>query len=103
MNLSEMTKVLMNIASCTDNYCKYLNKDTKEYAEILGYVLRFHQEKIKNISSQGVALILIFLDGVKEDDYGKYIDIYKKHVDNIIKDSKTINEQFEKMNQIKIE
>lgn len=101
MNLSEMTQMLMNIAACTDNYCKYLNKDTKDYAEILGYVLRVYQDKIRNVSSQGVALILIYLKDVDEDDYEKHIDKYKDKVDKIIKSSKTIDEQLKKMDKIK--
>ena len=100
MNLDKKTMYLMNIASCVDNYCKYLKKDTKEYASILGYVFRVHQDKIKNVSPQGIALILIYLKDIKEDDYGKYIDLYKDNVDIIIKESKNLEEQFNKMNDL---
>ena len=96
MNLDQMTQMLMNIAACTDNYCQYLKKDTNEYAEILGYVLRVYQDKIRNLSSQGVALILIYLKDVKEEDYEKHINAYKDKVDNIIKKSKTVDEQLKK-------
>lgn len=101
MDISEMTQYLMNIASCTDNYCKYLNKDTNEYASILGYVFRVYQDKIKKISPQGIALILIYLKDEKEEDYEKKIDLYKDRVDKIISESKTIEEQFKKMDELK--
>ena len=101
MNLDQMTQMLMNIAACTDNYCQYLKKDTNDYAGILGYVLRVYQDKIRNLSSQGVALILIYLKDVKEEDYEKHIDAYKDKVDKIIKKSKTVDEQLKKMDKIK--
>ena len=31
MNLNEMTKYLVAVASSIDNYCKYLNKDANNY------------------------------------------------------------------------
>ena len=101
MNMDEMTKHLMLVASSTDNYCKYLNEDYNKYATILGYVYRIHQDKIRQVSPQGLALILIFLKDVKEEDYEKYIDKYKDKVDEIISTSKTIDEQLEKMKELK--
>ena len=102
MNVSEMTQFLMNIAMCVDNYCKYLKEDTKEYAEILGYVFRVYQDKIKKVSPQGIALLLICLKGVDENDYEKYIDTYKDKLDKIISSSKTVDEQLKKMRKIKV-
>ncbi len=99
--MNEMTQHLMAVASSTDNYCKYLNEDHNKYATILGYVYRMHQEKIRKVSPQGLALILIFLKDVKEEDYEKYIDKYKDKVDEIISKSKTIDEQLEKMKKLK--
>ena len=100
--MNEMTKYLMSIASCVNNYCDYLKRDMNDYSNILGYVFRVHQDKIKKVSPQGIALILMNLKDVKEEDYGKYIDTYKDKVDDIIKNSKTIDEQFKKMNDIKV-
>ncbi len=99
--MNEMTKYLMLVAASVDNYCKYLNEDTKEYAIILGYVYRVYQEKIINVSPQGIALILIFLKDVNENDYAKYIDAFKGKVDEIIHTSKNLEEQFNKMRDIK--
>ncbi len=101
MNMNEMTKHLMLVASSTDNYCKYLNEDYNKYANILGYVYRVHQDKIRKNSPQGLALILIFLKDIEEKDYGKYIDAFKDKVDEIIMTSKTIDEQLDKMKKIK--
>ena len=84
-----------------DNYCKYLNKNTNDYSIILGYVYRVHQDKIRKVSPQGLALILIYLKDTEENDYEKYIDAYKDKVDKIINSSKTLDEQFSKMDKIK--
>ena len=101
MEMNEMTKHLMLVASSVDNYCKYLNKNTNDYSSILGYVYRVHQDKIKNVSPQGLALILLYLKNVNEEEYSKYIDIYKDSVDEIISSSKNLDEQFEKMDNLK--
>ena len=101
MNIDDKTMYLMNIAMCTDNYCKYLNDDYNKYAKILGYVFRVYQDDIKGISPQGIALILVYLKDKDEKDYKKYIDLYKDKVDKIISESKNIKEQLEKMNKIK--
>lgn len=100
--MNEMTKYLMSIASCTNNYCDYLKRDMNDYSNILGYVFRVYQDKIKKISPQGIALILMNLKDVKEEDYGKHIDTYKEKVDDIINNSKTIDEQLKKMSEIKV-
>ena len=100
--MNEMTKYLMSIASCVNNYCDYLKRDMNDYSNILGYVFRVHQDKIKKVSPQGIALILMNLKDVKEEDYGKYIDTYKDKVDDIIKNSKTIDEQMKNMSEIKV-
>ena len=97
MNMNEMTKYLTAIAAATDNYCKYLNKDTNAFSKILGYVFRVYQEDIKKLSPQGIALILISLEDVKEEDYGKYIEVFKNKADRVIKRSNNIEEQLEKM------
>lgn len=99
--MNEMTKYLMLVASSIDNYCRYLKKDVNEYSSILGYVYRVYQDKIKNVSPQGVGLLLIYLKDVDEKDYEKYIDAYKDSLDNIINESKTLDEQFDKMDKIK--
>ena len=99
--VNEMTKYLMLVASSIDNYCKYLNKDVNDYSSILGYIYRVHQDQIKNVSPQGIALILIYLKDVNEDDYEKHINAYKDEVDKIISESKTIDEQLKKMDKIK--
>ena len=101
MNINDMTKYLVAVASATDNYCKYLNKNPNDYAKTLGYVYRVYQEEIKKISPQGIALIILNLDNIKEEDYGKYIDAFKNKADRIIKRSNSIEEQFEKMKAIK--
>ena len=101
MEMNEMTSYLMQIASCVDNYCKYLNKDFNDYATILGYVFRVHQDKIRSVSPQGLALILIYLKDVKEEDYGKHIDAYKDKIDVIINKSRNLESQFKKMDKIK--
>lgn len=101
LEVNEMTKYLMLVASSIDNYCKYLNKDVNDYSSILGYVYRVYQDKIKNVSPQGIGLLLIYLKDIKEEDYEKYIDAYKDKVDTIIKESKNLEEQFKKMDKIK--
>lgn len=100
--MNETTKYLMRIASFVCNYCEYLKKDMNEYSDVLGYVFRVHQDRIKDISPQGIALILINLKDVKKEDYGKYVDTYKDKVDDIIKNSKTIDEQVKKMSEIEV-
>ena len=100
--MNEMTKYLMSIASCVNNYCDFLKRDMNEYSNILGYVFRVHQDKIKKVSPQGIALILMNLKDVKEEDYGKYIDAYKNQADRIIKESITIDEQLKRMKEIKV-
>lgn len=99
--MDKMTNYLMLVAASVDNYCKYLKKDVNDYSYILGYVYRAYQDKIRHISPQGIALLLLYLKDVKEDDYEKHIDCYKDEVDKIIKESKTLDEQFTKMNIIK--
>ncbi len=101
MEMNEMTKYLMLVASSIDNYCKYLNKDVNDYSTILGYVYRVYQDKIRKVSPQGIGLIMIYLKEIDEKDYEKYIDAYKDKVDDIIKNSKTLDEQFAKMDKIK--
>ena len=100
--MNEMTKYLMSIASCVNNYCDFLKRDMNEYSNILGYVFRVHQDKIKKVSPQGIALILMSLKDVKEEDYGKYIDAYKNQADRIIKESITIDEQLKRMKEIEV-
>lgn len=100
MNIDEKTKFLLSVAMCTDKYSSYLGVDNKIYSSILGYVMRFHQEKLKGITPQGIALLLVYLKDKKEVDYPKYLDLYKDKVDNIISSSKTIEEQLNKMNDI---
>ena len=99
--LNDMTKHLLLVASSVDNYCKYLNRNTNDYSSILGYIYRVHQDKIKKLSPQGLALLLMYLKDVDEKDYAKHIDIYKDKVDTIISKSKTLDEQFKKMDAIK--
>ena len=100
--MNEMTKYLMSIASCVNNYCEFLKRDMNDYSNILGYVFRVHQDKIKKVSPQGIALILMNLKDVKEEDYGKYIDAYKNQADRIIKESITIDEQLKRMKEIEV-
>lgn len=100
-DIHQMTAYLTEVAASVDNYCKYLNQDSNEYAKILGYVFRAHQDQIRKVSTQGLALMLIYLKDVNEDDYGKYIDVYAKKVDKILKRSNTLDEQFEKMEKLK--
>lgn len=99
--VNEMTQYLMLVASSVDNYCKYLKKDMNDYSFILGYIYRVYQDKIISLSPQGLALIVIYLKNVKEDDYEKYIAAYKDKVDSIIDNSSTIDDQFSEMNKLK--
>lgn len=99
--MNDMVKYLTSVASCIDNYCKFLNKELNDYSRILGYVYRVHQDKIKKITPQGVALIIIYLKDVDENDYGKYIDAFQKKVDRIIKRTNTVQEQLDKMDELK--
>ena len=99
--VNEMTQYLMLVASSVDNYCKYLKKDMNDYSFILGYIYRVYQDKIISLSPQGLALIVIYLKNVKEDDYEKYIVAYKDKVDSIIDNSSTIDDQFSEMNKLK--
>ena len=99
--VNEMTQYLMLVASSVDNYCKYLKKDMNDYSFILGYIYRVYQDKIIRLSPQGLALIVIYLKNVKEDDYEKYIAAYKDKVDSIIDNSSTIDDQFSEMNKLK--
>ena len=101
LEMNEMTKHLMLVASSVDNYCKYLNRNPNDYSSILGYIYRVYQDKIKHLSPQGLALLLMYLKNVNESDYGKHIDVYKDEVDGIIKKSKTLDEQFKKMDKLK--
>ena len=101
MNLNEMTKYLVAVASSIDNYCKYLNKDANNYSGILGYVYRVHQDDVKKLSPQGIALIVISLENDKEEDYGKIINVVKNKADRIIKRTNSIEQQFEKMEEFK--
>lgn len=101
MLINKMTNYLMLVASSIDNYCKYLKRDINDYSSILGYVFRAHPDKIKGISPQGIGLLIMYLKDVNEDDYGKHIDCYKDKVDNIIKESKDLDEQFKRMDKIK--
>ena len=99
--VNEMTQYLMLVASSVDNYCKYLKKDMNDYSFILGYIYRVYQDKIIRLSPQGLALIVIYLKNVKEDDYEKYIAAYKDKVDSIIDISSTMDDQFSEMNKLK--
>ena len=101
MEMSEMTQYLMLVASSVDNYCKYLKKDMNDYSNVLGYVYRAYQDKIKKVSPQGIGLLMMYLKDVPEDDLEKHIDAYKDSLDKIINESKTIEEQFKKMDKIK--
>ena len=101
MEMNEMTQYLMLVASSIDNYCKYLKKDFNEYAGVLGYVYRAHQDKIRKLSPQGIGLLMLYLKDVPEEEYEKHIDAYKDSVDKIINESKTIDEQIKKMDKIK--
>lgn len=100
MLINKMTQYLMLVASSIDNYCKDLGKNTGDCAPILGYVYRLYQDKIKGLSPQGIGLLVIYLKEIDEKDYPKYIDIYAKEVDKIINESKTIEEQIEKMDKL---
>lgn len=101
-DMHQMTIYLTEVAGSVDNYCKYKNEDSNEYAKILGYVYRVHQDQIRKVSPQGLALLLLYLKDVKEEDYGKYIEVYAKKVDKVLNRSNTIDEQFEKMDKIKL-
>lgn len=101
VTIDAKTKFLMSIAMCSNKYSEYLNVDSKVYSSILGYVFRVHQDKLKGISPQGIALILVFLKGKRKTNYPKYLDLYKDKVDNIISSSKTIEEQLDKMNKLR--
>lgn len=101
MDMNEITKYLTAIAAATENYCQYLNKDSKIFSNYLGYIFRVYQDDIKGITPQGVALILISLEGVKEENLDKYLKAFKNKADRIIKRSNNIEEQLEKMNAIK--
>jgi len=100
-NIDKKTKFLLSIAMCVNKYSDYLNTDSNTYANILGYVFRVHQEKIVNVSPQGIALILVYLKGKRKTSYRKYLDLYKDKVDNIISSSSTIEEQLKKMNELR--
>ena len=67
MEMNEMTQYLMLVASSIDNYCKYLKKDFNEYAGVLGYVYRAHQDKIRKLSPQGIGLLMLYLKDVPEE------------------------------------
>ena len=51
---NKMIEYLLSVATYVDNYCKYLKKNTNDYASILGYLYRVHQDEIRNISPQGI-------------------------------------------------
>ena len=101
MNIDDRTKFLLSVAMFCDKYAKYSKINYKEYAKILGYVMRSHQEKLKGVSPQGIALMLAFIYDKEKSDYPKYLDLYKDKVDNIISTSKTVEEQIEKMNKLR--
>ncbi len=99
LNIDVKTKYLLSIAMCCNNYSSYLNVPDEDFANILGIVYRMYQDKIKGVSNQGIALLIAFLTKVKEDEYGKYIDILKDKLDNIIDEKSTIKEQIEEINK----
>lgn len=101
MNIDDRTKFLLSIAIFCDKYTKYSKINYKDYSSILGYVMRFHQEKLKGVSPQGIALMLLYLSDKEKTDYSKYLDLYKDKVDKIISSSKTIEEQLKKMDKLR--
>lgn len=100
MILNKATQYLMLVASSIDNYCKCLGKNTEDYSSVLGYVYRVYHDKVIKLSPQGIALLVIYLKEIDEKDYIKYIDIYSKEVDKIIDESKTVEEQINKMDKL---
>ena len=101
INIDAKTKFLLSVAMFCDKYSKYMDENYKVYADILGYVFRVHQDKLVNVSPQGIALMLVYLKGKRKTSYSKYLDLYKDKVDNIISSSKSIEEQFEKMDKLR--
>ncbi len=101
VNFDKKTEYLMSVAASIDNYCQYLKKDLNDYSTILGYVYRVHQKKIIKLPPQALALIIIYLKDVKEEEYEKYIDAFKDKVEDILNNSKNLKEQFQKMDEIK--
>ena len=79
--VNEMTQYLMLVASSVDNYCKYLKKDMNEYSFILGYIYRVYQDKVIKLSPQGLALVVIYLKNILEDDYDSEFAFLKKPID----------------------
>ncbi len=101
VNMDKKTEYLMSVAASVDNYCQYLKKDLNDYSFILGYVYRVYQEKVIKLSPQALALIIIYLKDIKEENYEKYIDAFKDKVEDILDNSKDLKEQFQKMDEIK--
>lgn len=101
--MDHKTKYFFSVAMCCSNYGEFLNIDSNIFANILGIIYAKHQDNLRNISPQGLALLLCRLIEIEEKDYGKYIYVLKDKVDKIIEEKSLIKEQVDEVKKLKIE
>ena len=99
--LDDTKKYLVTVAMFCLNYSEYLKIDSKRQTDTLGIVLRLYQEKLKKHTPQETSLLITILSYIKEEYFLEYIDLFNKEILNtIITNSKTIEEQIEKIKYI---
>lgn len=101
MDFDEKTQYFLNVAMCSNNYAQYLKVSDKKFSDILGILYRSHQDKLRKISPQGVALLISFLLPFKESEYGNYIEKLNEIVDIIIEEEENIEGQFKRLEKYK--
>lgn len=93
--LDDMKKYLLSVAMASYNYSEYLKIDDKVQTDTLGYILRMYQDKINKLQPQELALLITYLNDIKEEFYLEYINLFDDFIlSDIIGKSKSIDEQF---------
>ena len=92
--MDDMKKYLLSVAMASYNYSEYLKIDDKVQTDTLGFILRMYQDKINKLQPQELALLITYLNDIKEEFYLEYINLFDGDIlGGIIRKSKSIDEQ----------
>lgn len=100
MEMNDFDKYFMSLAMCSLAYCEILSLEQKKVTDTLGNLLCLYKDELINLSPRELALFVVYICDIKEENYLEYIGIFKDKLIIVLELENEIKEQIKLLSKL---